>query len=274
MSDQLNSAAQPLLGRTALVSGASSGIGRALAAALGAAGAAVCLLGRTPGRLQQAAAEALAAGAPLACPLALELTDDAAVRALPGRLPAPFRQLDVLVHAAGTVAHGLLSRHAVSELDRQYQLNVRAPYLLTQVLLPQLRPGPHSHVVFINSMAALISKAENGQYAATKAALKAVADSLRCELAPQGTRVLSVFPGKTDTPLLRQLCQADGEAYAPANYIPPAELARFVVEALCLPPAMLLHDLPVRSVRRIAAPEPVAAPDARLLFTPQPVVAP
>ncbi len=249
--------AHPLTGAAALVTGGSSGIGQALALALAGAGIAVCLVGRNQVRLEATAAAARRLGVE-AIAVPCELTDDAAVRTLPALLPPRWQTLHLLLHCAGTVAHGRLATHAISELDRQYQLNVRAPYLLTQVLLPHLAATalrPYT-IVFINSMAAYICKAENGQYSATKAALKAVADSLREEVTPQGGRVLSVYPGKTATPLLRQLCAADGEQYHAEHYIQPADLAALVLDALRLPGTALLPDLQVRSVRH--APVPLA----------------
>ncbi|WP_345070396.1 SDR family NAD(P)-dependent oxidoreductase [Hymenobacter fastidiosus] len=242
-----------LTGRTALITGASSGIGQALALALAEAGVAVCLLGRDAARLTDTAARARRCGGTVAT-LALELTDDAALESVPARLPAAFARLDFLIHGAGIVCHGLLAAQPVAELDQQYRINVRVPYLLTQTLLPRL--AADAQVVFINSMAALISRASNGQYAATKAALKALADSLREELRPVGQRVLSVYPGKVATPLTAQLHAEENLAYDPTLYIQPADLAGLVLGVLRLPATALLHDLPVRSVPRPAVPLP------------------
>ncbi|GAA3926511.1 SDR family NAD(P)-dependent oxidoreductase [Hymenobacter algoricola] len=258
-----------LAGRTALITGASGGIGQALALALAQAGVAVCLLGRDAARLAATAAQARRYGG-LVVAVPLELTDDAGLRALPGMLPPAFARLDFLVHAAGIVRHGLLGTQGVAELDEQYQLNVRAPYLLTQLLLPRL--AAEGSVVFINSMAAIISRAQNGQYAATKAALKALADSLREELRPAGVRVLSVYPGRVATPLTAQLCIEDNQPYAPAAYIQPADLAELVVSVLRLPATAILHDLPVRSAPRPAT-TPAQPPATRYLTEPAPAVA-
>src|SRR4249920_2693388 len=121
-------------GRTALVTGATSGIGRAIALRLTAEGARVCLVGRDPERLREVAA----AAGDGALPLAADLGRDADVRTLAGRAVAGLGRLDVLVHAAGRHVMGTVEGAPVSALDDQLALNLRAPYVLTQAVLPEL----------------------------------------------------------------------------------------------------------------------------------------
>ncbi|MDE3181573.1 MAG: SDR family NAD(P)-dependent oxidoreductase [Acidobacteriota bacterium] len=102
--------------------------------------------------------------------------------------------LDVLIHCAGVFHTGRMEQASIEDLDSQNSANVRAPYLLTRRLLPLLTAA-HGQIVFINSSAGLRAKqAELGEYAATKHALKAIADSLHEELNPKGVHALMLQP--------------------------------------------------------------------------------
>ena len=214
-------------GQTAVVTGATSGIGRAIALALADEGATVCAVGRQPGSLRELADAGL-----LAYPA--DLRHDDAVEVLVARLFHDHPAIDVLVHGAGDWSRGTVADACVEELDRLHRLNVRVPFRLTQALLPRLRAGP-GQVVFVNSSAGLHAGAGTSQYAATKHALKAIADSLRSEVNGDGVRVLSVFPGRTATPMQRRVCRAEGRPYQAAPLLQPSDVAAAVVGALALP---------------------------------------
>src|SRR5689334_4853206 len=129
------------VGAEAVVTGASSGIGRAIAMLLGRAGMRVLLVGRSAERLQEAAQVSGAAAETLAC----DLTIPAGLAALAARVPA---SLQVLVHAAGWHQTGALSATEDSTLDRLFAINVHAPYQVTRLCLPALRAA-QGQVVFI-----------------------------------------------------------------------------------------------------------------------------
>jgi short-subunit dehydrogenase len=153
--------------------------------------------------------------------------------------------VDVLVHSAGTWSYGDFLTASVRELDRMYAVNVRAPYLLTQALLPALRERK-GQIVFINSTAGLTARAGVAQYAATKHALKAIADSLRDEVNADEVRVVSVYPGRTATPLQEQVFAAEGKPYAPERLMQPADVASVVLQAITLPRTAEVTDVTVR----------------------------
>jgi NADP-dependent 3-hydroxy acid dehydrogenase YdfG len=219
-------ACEPLRGQSALVTGATSGIGRALAEALLSRGAGVWAVGRRTEPLRQ-----LSEMFPRVRAHAIDLTDDAQIEQLRQALSA-HGQLDIIIHAAAVMKPGTLSGGSVADLDWHYRINVRAPFVLTQALLPLL--SARGQIVFLNSSAGLAARATVGQYAATKHALKAIADSLREELRPSGRRVLNVFAGRVATPMQMALHEAEQRRYDPAKLIDPAELARLVVDALAL----------------------------------------
>ncbi len=238
--------ARHLQGKMALVTGASSGVGRAIALALAREGAELCVVGRDPIRLAETAAAARAFS-PVS-DFQIDLTADETLRPLVRRLEGVGR-LDVLVHCAGVIHHDPMEQARIEDLDLQYATNVRAPYVLTQHLLPLLTAA-RGHIVFINSSVALAAKRPNvGQYAATKHALKAIAESLREEVNPKGIRVLTVFLGRTATPMQETISREEGRAYRPEILLQPDDVASIVLQALTLPSTAEVTDISVRPMR-------------------------
>src|SRR5204863_10153273 len=163
---------------------------------LGSGGAGVWLVARHAEALEAtAAAAARRAGGP-ACSQPLDVGNDEDLERLRDRLAKESHGLDILVHGAGTHFLGAVADAPIAQFDQQYRVNVRGPYLLTQLLLPLLRQR-RGQIVFVNSTVGLQARAGIGAYAASKHALRAVADALREEVNPDGIRVLSVYPGRT-----------------------------------------------------------------------------
>ena len=243
-----------LAGHTAVITGASSGIGRAIAEDLARRGASICLLGRQREALHAFAQEMNAAARALAYPV--DLTVDAEVEALTAQLRRDLAEPDILVHSAGTIALGAVEQAPIEDFDRQMQLNLRAPYRLTQALLPQLK-ARRGQIVFINSSAGICAVPGSGAYSVSKHGLKGLADSLRAEVNGQ-VRVTSVFTGNTATPMQAALHAAKGRAYVPENLIQPADVASVVGHLLSLPRTIELTDVHMR---------PALPPGATLLST-------
>ena len=150
------------------------------------------------------------------------------------RLQRDFQFIDLLVHIAGVISLGQLEHAPIEDFDWQYRTNVRGPYMLTQALLPMLR-ARRGQIVFINSSVGLNAKANVSQYSATKHALKALADSLREEVNPHGLRFLSVFLGRTASPMQAVVRQIEGMKYHPDLFLQPDDVAAVVINALSLP---------------------------------------
>src|SRR5271170_2402654 len=239
--------AGPLGGRLAVVTGASSGIGRAFGIALSREGARLCAVGRNLAGL----AETVSAARQFAqaTSFQIDLTAEGDFQPLLQHLEEAGR-LDILIHCAGVVHQNQMERARIEDLDLQYATNVRAPYLLTQRLLPLLTAA-RGQIVFINSSVGLAAKrAEIGQYSATKHALKAIADSLREEVNPKGIRVLSVYLGRTATPMQEALCRREGKVYRPETLLQPEDVASVVVQALILPSTAEVTDISMRPMRK------------------------
>ncbi len=238
----------PFLDQVAVITGASSGVGRAIALGLAAEGATLCLVGRSMERLEHVAELARKGRGKVHCYPA-DLSQDEHIDELCGSLQRDFRHIDVLVHSAGMISLGHVQRAPVEEFDRHYRVNVRAPYTLTQQLLPLLM-SRRGQIVFINSTAGIDAKGGVGQYSATKHALKAIADSLREEINPDGLRVLSVFLGRTATPMQAALHQVEGRAYDPDRLVQPEDAAAMVIAALGLPRTAEVTDISIRPMQK------------------------
>ncbi|ESA36052.1 short-chain dehydrogenase reductase sdr [Leptolyngbya sp. Heron Island J] len=224
----------------AVITGASSGIGRATALALAQQGANLCLIGRNQTALDAVADQANSYGAQVSRYVA-DLADDASVQTMLNAI-APLKQIHMLIHSAGTFSMGTLAASSLTSLDYQYQVNVRAPYWITQSLLPKM-PTFEAQIVFINSTVGLTARGSVGQYAASKHALKAIADSLREEINPQGIRVLSVYPGRTASPMQAQVHALEDKPYVPENLMQPEDVAASILHTLSLPKTATVTDL-------------------------------
>jgi NAD(P)-dependent dehydrogenase (short-subunit alcohol dehydrogenase family) len=209
-------------------------------------GATLGLVARGLGRLESAAEAARAAGAK-ARVYSADLAEEAEVRKTAAAVTQDFGRVDILVHNAAILNMGSVAEAAAKDFDLHYRTNLRSPYLLTQLLLPLLvkRQG---QLVFVNSSAGRRARAKLAQYAATKHALKAIADSLREEVNSLGVRVLSIYPGRTATPIQKRLHAAEGRPYRPELLLQPEDVAAVVINALCLPRTAEVTEIKIRSL--------------------------
>jgi NADP-dependent 3-hydroxy acid dehydrogenase YdfG len=237
-----------LTGSVAVVTGASSGVGRAIALALARQGAEVCAVGRNTDALAETAAAIQKFSSATTFPI--DLTVEEKFQSLVRYLDEKGGKLDVLVHSAGVIHQDPMERARIGDLDLQFATNVRAPYLMSQVLLPFLARAL-GQVVFINSSVALaVRRPEVGQYAATKHALKAIADSLREEVNPKGIRVLTLYLGRTATPMQQALFQQEGREYHPETLLQPDDVASVVVHSLMLARTAEVTEISIRPMSK------------------------
>ena len=228
----------------AVITGASSGIGKSIALGLATKGTRLCLLGRHSETLEAVAEIAQKTTTSVLC-YRIDLTMDQEIRKLADYLQREFGHIDLLIHSAGVISLDRLESATVEDFDWQYRTNVRAPYVLTQALLPMLR-SRQGQIVFLNSSAGLNAGANIGQYAATKHALKAIADSFRQEVNAEGLRVLSVYPGRTATPMQVAVFKMEGREYHPEFLMQPEDVAVMVINALSLPRSAEVTEISVR----------------------------
>jgi NAD(P)-dependent dehydrogenase (short-subunit alcohol dehydrogenase family) len=229
-------------GQFAVVTGGGGGIGRAICTALARDGAAVWAVGRTRDTLSHT----VAGCGELGRAYVADLSADSQIERLAEDASREFGRLDVLVHSAGTIAHGAVTTAPVELLDAQYRSNLRLPYRVTQWLLPLLRKRP-GQIVFINSSVVHGGVRQNaGQYAATQHAARAFADTLRQEVNADGIRVLCVYPGRTATSRQARIYEQEGWQYRPEVLLQPEDIAAMVVAALALPATAEVTDISIR----------------------------
>lgn len=221
-----------------MITGAAGGIGSAIAAAL-APTHTLLLAGRPSARLD-ALAERL--GAPT---WPLDLTDADSIESATEVLA----ELDVLVHNAGVLYPGRVAESIAEQWRASFEVNVTGAVALTLALLPALRAAS-GHVVFINSGAGQKVSAGMASYSASKFALRAFADSLRAD--EPSLRVTSIFPGRVDTEMQRDLVAYEnavtdgGGDYDPAKFLKPETVAGLVATAVTTPPDGHVHEIVVR----------------------------
>ncbi len=213
-----------IAGSTALVTGASSGIGRAVATALVRAGARIVGLGRDPAALQslQEATGATVRQVDLALPAELARFVEQALPDLP--------PIDILVNCAGAGRHGPLLEHRPEEIDRLLALNVRAPIALTQAVLSGMRQRRSGRVVNVASIAGRLGVPNETVYSASKGALITFSRALDAELAGTGVGVTVILPGVVRTPFFERRGAPYDRAWP--RPIPPERVARAIVRAI------------------------------------------
>ena len=177
-----------LSGRTALLTGATGGLGRAIAAALAGRGAAVVLSARSAGELEQLAAELPGEGHRSA-------PSDLAEPGAAERLAAEAGEVDVLVANAGMSGTGLMKDFTAAEMQSTIRVNLEAPMLLAHALAPGMEGRGSGHMVFVASLAGKAANPRSSVYNATKFGLRGFALGLRVDLARIGVGVSVVSPG-------------------------------------------------------------------------------
>jgi NAD(P)-dependent dehydrogenase (short-subunit alcohol dehydrogenase family) len=219
-------------GRYALVTGATGGIGGAIAVELASAGATVVVAGRDPQRLAEVAERVGGARA---------VAGDLTRREDAEELASAAAGVDILVHAAGHYGRG----DDPDAFEAQLRANLVAPYRLTNLLLESLLD-----LVFINSSQGLNASPGVGQFAATQHGLRAVADALRGEVNDRGTRVLNVHVGRTATPRQERIFAMEGRDYTPERLMQPEDVGHIVLAALVLPRTAEMTSVSMRPMQK------------------------
>lgn len=174
--------------KTALVTGASSGIGEATALRLSALGFTVYGAARRVDRMRELAASGIHTRA-------MDVTDDASMQSAVAQIIDETGRIDVLVNNAGYGSYGAIEDTSIDEGRRQFDVNVFGAMRLTQLVLPHMRAQGSGTIVNISSMGGKIYTPLGGWYHGTKFAVEALSDALRLETAPFGIDVVVIEPG-------------------------------------------------------------------------------
>jgi short-subunit dehydrogenase len=222
--------------KRALITGASVGIGRAIARALAERGVTMAIAARRTAALEELAGEMAGAGHERPVVLATDLAKRGAAADLATRAAAELGQIDILINNAGASATGSQWDAGDGKTARElFELNYWSPLALIQALVPAMRRRKDGAVVNVTSLSALTPWVCTGHYSSTKAALSLASETLRLELHGSGVHVLEVMAGPIETALLGWVRRsvpgaATAMAWGPRGN--PDTLARLVIRGL------------------------------------------
>jgi len=228
----------PLVGRLALVTGGSRGIGLATARVLRRAGADVLLVARTGETLEPAARE-VGGHAVVA-----DISDAESVERLRMRVDAEFGVPDVVVNAAGSFALAPVAETGIGMFDEQIAVNLRGPFLVLRAFLPAMLARRAGTIVSIGSIAGRHAFPSNGAYSAAKFGLRGLHAVLDQELRGTGVRAVLIEPAATDTQLWDRIDRAANPGLpAPEMMLNAAEVADAVLYAVTRPATVAIHNV-------------------------------
>ena len=222
---------EDLTGRTALITGASSGIGRLLALRIATAGARVGLVSRRKPELE-ALAEEIRAGGGEAIPLVCDVADRQQALATAKKAVEALGRIDVLVNNAGYGHHRRFLDWDLEDMERVMRVNFLGTLYFTKALLPAMVERGRGWLVFIASAAGRIAPADETAYAASKHAMVGLAGSLSLEVEDAGVHVLTVCPGAIRTPFFDDEALARLPAVARRQMAEPEDLVEAIMDAL------------------------------------------
>jgi short-subunit dehydrogenase len=221
-----------LEGARAIVTGASSGIGRAIALEFGARGARLALAARDERRLDEVAQEIRARGGSAAV-IPTDVTASGALERLARETTRQLGGIDILVNNAGVGLHGGIADASSADVEAVFRLNVLAAAEAIRVVVPTMRAQGAGLIINVSSMAGRIVIPRIGYYSATKFALTAIGDALRMEESHRGIRVMNVFPGTTQSSFGENRLGVRGRAaHQRVPPVPAEKVARSVAKGV------------------------------------------
>ncbi|MGC4939445.1 SDR family NAD(P)-dependent oxidoreductase [Kribbella sp. DT2] len=255
-----------LEGKVALVTGASSGIGAAVATALAAAGANIVAGARRTDRLAELAATGVetnqaTTGANAATPgeiypVKLDVSDEQSVRDAVAATAERFGRLDIVVNNAGVMLVGAVQTADTSEWNRMVQTNLLGSMYVAHAALPHLLDSKGT-IIQTSSTSGRSASAGNGAYAATKFGINAFTEALRQEVTTQGVRVVQIAPGMVDTELASHVTdpaiqEMAAKLYASVRTLRPEDIAEAVLYAVNQPPHVAVNEILIRPTDQVA----------------------
>jgi len=227
---------------TALVTGATQGIGRATAFALGRAGFRVGVCARTAAKVDELVHELEGEGI-RAAGAAADVSDPSQVTLAVTRIVGALGEVDVLVNNAGVLIARPFQELTLEDWDATMTTNLRGLFLVTQAVLPAMRRRRSGTVVNVASLAGRNGFVGGTAYAASKHGVLGFSRSLMLEVRKEGIRVITICPGSVDTGMLRDqpLLKSD-----PQRILQPEDVAAAILHAVQLPDRALVSELDVR----------------------------
>jgi 3-hydroxy acid dehydrogenase/malonic semialdehyde reductase len=237
-----------LQGKTVLVTGASSGIGKATAMAFAAEGCRLLICARRQERLEELDGELVTGGAAAVHRFSLDVMDRAGVEAAFAALPEEWKEIDVLVNNAG-LSRGLTKMYEddPQNWEEMIDTNIKGLLYVTRQVVPGMVARGRGHVISMGSTAGYLAYANGGVYCATKAAEKMLSEGLRIDLMGTPVRVTSVDPGMVETEFASVRFRGDGEkaakVYQNITPLQPEDVAESIVWAASRPEHVNIQNI-------------------------------
>lgn len=237
-----------LSGRVVLITGASSGIGRATALAFAREGARVAICARREDRLKELSGELGAAGAPAVHSFVLDVRDRAAVEKTLGGLPAEWSAIDVLVNNAG-LSRGFIKfqEDDPENWEEMIDTNIKGLLYVSKAVVPGMVERGRGHVINLGSVAGYITYANGAVYCATKAAEKSISEGMKIDLMGTPVRVTSVDPGMVETEFSEVRFRGDTEraakVYQNITPLTAEDVADAILWAATRPAHVNIHNI-------------------------------
>ena len=232
-----------LAGKTALVTGAGRGIGRAIALTLAQSGCRVILTARTRAQIEAVQAEIQTANGQ-AFSLPADLTQDEEIERLVTESQTNFGTPDILINNAGWGKHAPVVRCRIGDWDQTFRVNLRAPMILAKALLPAMIEKGEGAVINIGSLSGKSGEANGAAYSASKFGLIGFTQSLYEEVREQGIKVAVILPGFVDTPMIPPVKHLDRSKMIQAD-----DVAQAVLYVLSAPPTACPVEITIRPQR-------------------------
>jgi len=236
----------PLENRLVILSGASSGIGRAIADALCQHHPRLLVIGRNVPELKRIVAKY---GDRLEISyLKVDLSRDEEIEDFIKHLKDKEMEAEILIHCAGIFHSSRIQDTSNESIDHVFQVNFRAPFIITRALLDDIIRHM-GQVLFINSTASHDPKVNTSVYASSKSALKTFAEVLYREVHHHGVRIATIYPGMVDTPMQEIVSKNEGREYLPETYLQPEVIAQQVIQLLTLPDNAEIRNVTIKPPR-------------------------
>jgi NAD(P)-dependent dehydrogenase (short-subunit alcohol dehydrogenase family) len=234
---------KPLSGKVAIVTGAGRGIGRAVALVLGRSGSRVVLASRNESRLKAVGEEIQAEGGE-ALVVPTDVTQDNEMERLVAETLKAWGSIDYLINNAGWGKHAPVINADVGDWDRTFQVNLRAPMILSRMVLPTMTAKRDGAIVNIGSISGKAGQANTSAYSASKFGLIGFSESLYEEVREYGIKVSVIMPGFVDTELIPPTRRLDRD-----KMIRPEDIAQAVLFVLTCHPTCCPVEITVRPQR-------------------------
>ncbi|MBN1187067.1 MAG: SDR family NAD(P)-dependent oxidoreductase [Bacteroidales bacterium] len=236
-----------LRGKTALITGATGGMGSEIAKQLVTDGVHLILLGRNEKKLKHLKDTLTGLSSVEIETVCLDLSKD--IEEPAKELASRLKQLDILIHTAGVIIPNHIENVSRQEFEEQFNVNFRSAYTLVKALLPLLKEAC-GQVVMVNSSVVKRAKDDLSVYTSAKHALAGFTESLRQEVNPYGMRVVSIIPGKTATAMQEYLYHRKKLEMKGELLIQPYEIAYTILKILVLPFTSEITELVIRPMKK------------------------